>query len=187
MAYYLDVKVRPHPDLAAHIVLAEVFRRAHLWFVENSCTSVGLSFPEYDSGARQLGHTIRFQGLADSIRKLANDDFLGVCHEDCELTQVLAVPKSETMLRVTRAQCSSSSVNRRIRRAIKRRGLSPGEATVQYRDFAERRLSLPFLFVQSSSTQQKFPLFIRQEAATAVSGNYSKYGLSSGGSTVCAF
>ena len=92
---------------------------------------------------------------------------------------MLAVPANTQHINVARKQFNTGSESR-AKRYAKRHDISEAEARKIYAKLAERRIELPFVQINSRSTQQRFSLFIEHSKplASATEGTFSHYGLS---------
>jgi CRISPR-associated endonuclease Csy4 len=89
------------------------------------------------------------------------------------------LPATTQAIRVQRRQAKSNPARERAR-LIRRCGVSAAEALRRLPDSKAQRLPLPYITLDSSSTGQRFLLFIDQHAVTqAVGGEFNSYGLSS--------
>ena len=96
-----------------------------------------------------------------------------------QVGEAAPVPLHAQHRSVNRVQAKSSPERLR-RRQIKRKGLTEAQALAQVPDSARETLALPYLDVHSSSTDQRFRLFVRHGPvqAHAIDGFFSAYGLS---------
>lgn len=184
MDHYVDIVVRPDPEVAQHQLMDALFTRLHLALVAQRRGDIGVSFPGHDERRPHLGGHMRLHGAATELSRFLDSPWLKGVGEHVALSDVVPVPSGARHRQVQRVQ-AKSSVERLRRRAMRRHGLTQEEAAERIPDAAERRLSLPFVTIGSRSTgQPSFRLFISHGPLLQqpTVGGYNSYGLSQGGS-----
>lgn len=179
-SHYIDIRLRPDPELAPHHLLSGLFARLHRALVQLSSQNIGVSFPGHDERKPTLGPHLRLHGPEAALNALMNTSWLRGLQDDLQLGTVRVVPKGGQHRVVSRVQVKSS-VERLRRRAIKRHGLDAATAGQVIPDTAAERATLPFITMGSRSTgQASFPLFIRHGPLleAPVAGTFNSYGLS---------
>lgn len=180
MRSYIDLRLRPNPEIAAHHLMSGLFGRLHLALVQLSRQDIGVSFPEHDDRLPTLGPVLRLHGSADSLGLLAATGWLLRSNDYVTVSKEAAVPAGCGHRVVSRVQ-AKSSIERMRRRAIRRHGYEKDEAAQRLPAATEQRLSLPFVTIGSRSTRQpSFRLFVRHGPVvqSAATGAFSAYGLS---------
>lgn len=180
MGHYVDIRVRPDPELAqAHLVSA-LFGRFHRALVDVESQDIGVSFPAHDDRRPTLGNHMRVHGAKESLEALMARPWLRGLGDHLVIAAVTVVPDCTQHRVVSRVQPKSSPARLR-RRARRRHGWEMEEAERRIPDSAAQRVQLPFVQLGSRSTgQARFPLFIRHGPVLAQpsSGVFSSYGLS---------
>ncbi|MDR6674475.1 type I-F CRISPR-associated endoribonuclease Cas6/Csy4 [Xanthomonas sp. 1678] len=180
MQHYLDLQLRPDPDIAPHHLLGALYARLHRGLVELGTSHIGVSFPGYDDKAPSLGSHLRLHGTESALQGLMATSWLKGMGDHLSISGIALVPGGTSHRQVTRVQAKSSPARLR-RRAMRRHGWDADTAIERLPDAAAERLRLPFVTLGSRSTgQAAFPLFIRhgpmlQEARQ---GLFNSYGLS---------
>lgn len=179
MDHYLDLRIRPDPEFPPQQLLSALFSKLHRVLAEQQRTDVGVSFPGWKLKPQTLGDVLRLHATAAALESLVATAWLGGMQQMVQLSDVSAVPPDARHRRLLRVQAKSSPERLR-RRLMRRKQLSPEEATAQIPDSAAERLSLPFVEISSRSTGQRFRLFLKQgpEQTRSVSGDFNAYGLS---------
>jgi len=180
MEHYLDIRLRPDPELAPHHLLGALYARLHRALVHFGSQNIGVSFPDYDERKPTLGQRLRLHGTKAALHDLMASPWLNGMQDHLTATDISSVPAGVRHCRVSRVQAKSSP-SRLRRRAMRRHNLEADAAEQRIPDAAAERLQLPFLVLGSRSTgQPAFPLFIRQgpPGAEPVSGVFNSYGLS---------
>lgn len=178
--HYLDIQLRPNPELAAPHLLGGLYGRLHRALVQAQSQEIGVSFPRHDDRQPSLGNQLRLHGAAAALERLMAGAWLRGMEDYLERSPIQPVPATAQYRVVSRVQ-AKSNVDRLRRRAIKRHGLTVQEAEARLPLAAEERLALPFITLGSISTDQPaFPLFIRHGPVLSSStpGVFNSYGLS---------
>lgn len=178
MSHYLDILLRPNPEIAPHQLLAALYAKLHLALVQLDSSTLGVSFPGYTEKPASLGNRLRVLGPEADLQQLMALPWLGGLQDHIELLAVAQVPPQVGYRRLSRVQAKSSPERLR-RRQMKRHSLTEEEARARVPDSCAETLALPFLVLRSASTTQTFRLFLRCEPASAeVGGAFNSYGLS---------
>jgi CRISPR-associated endonuclease Csy4 len=179
MHYYIDIHLRPDPDFSPHQLMAALFAKLHRWLARTQSTRIAVSFPGYQTAPSTLGQTLRLIGPATELDKLMADNWLKGMHDHIEVQPQAAVPADAAQRSLRRVQAKSSPERLR-RRQMRRHQLSAEQALAQIPDVCAETLKLPFLTVASTSTGQRFQLFLRLGLPTndAQTGDFNSYGLS---------
>ena len=178
MSHYLDIFLRPDPEIAAHQLMAALYTKLHLALVQLNSNTMGVSFPDYLEKPASLGKRLRLCGPAVDLQQLMALPWLGGLQDHINLSAVAAVPLQAGHRRFSRVQAKSNPERLR-RRQMNRHGLTEEEARARVPDSCAETLTLPFVVLRSASTTQTFRLFLRCESASAAtSGVFNAYGLS---------
>ncbi|GHT93523.1 type I-F CRISPR-associated endoribonuclease Cas6/Csy4 [Betaproteobacteria bacterium] len=179
MDHYLDIHLRPDPELPGTHLMATLFAKLHSVLVALATQNIGVSFPQIDKSPIGLGEHLRLHGTAAALDALMARPWLNGLHDYLSLGEKHPVPTKIQFRAVRRVQTKSSS-DRLRRRQIRRHGLSEEEARERIPDSAAKTLALPYLQLRSQSTGQHFRLFIQHgELQTSpVDGVFNSYGLS---------
>jgi CRISPR-associated endonuclease Csy4 len=179
-SHYIDITLRPDPEIAPHQLLSGLYAKLHRALVQGSHQDIGVSFPDHDERKPQLGTKLRLHGPAQSLYGLMESTWLQGVADYLQVASILEVPPNARYRQVSRAQ-AKSNVDRLRRRAMKRHGLDEASAAQRIPDTAVERLRLPFVTIGSQSTRQpSFPLFICHGPIIdePVIGSFNSYGLS---------
>lgn len=180
--HYIDIQLRPDPEIAPHQLMSSLYLRLHRALVQLGSQGIGVSFPAHDERRPDLGTHLRLHGESIALQALAETDWLRGIKDHLQIGLVSAVPQGVVHRQVLRVQ-AKSNVERLRRRAIKRHGIDAVEAARRIPDHAEENLKLPFVTLGSRSTgQSSFPLFLRHGPVQdrPVDGEFNTYGLSLG-------
>lgn len=180
MTNYIDIHLRPDPELPPHVLMAALYARVHARLAELKTSDVGISFPGYVLKPAYLGDVMRLFGSAASLTQVTDGNWLRALREHVIVQALLSVPDNVEYRRLRRVQSKSSPARLR-RRQMKRHGLSEAEALSRIPDSAAEYLHLPFSQIPSASTGQTFRLFLElgPPQAESTSGEFNAYGLSS--------
>jgi CRISPR-associated endonuclease Csy4 len=182
MSHYLDIQLRPDPDLTPQHLLNGLYARLHRALVQLGSQDIGVSFPEHDEASPTLGGRLRVHGPATSLQALEATSWLKGMLDYVSVSEIEPVPAIARHRQVSRVQVKSSPARLR-RRAMRRHGLDVRAAARRIPDSAAEHVRLPFVMLGSRSTgQASFPLFIRHGPLlpAPVPGTFTSYGLSRG-------
>ncbi len=176
MESYQEIRVLPDPEFTEETLMAALFAKLHRALGAYGQGDIGISFPEH---AQKLGGVIRLHGSQAALSKLEESRWRAGLNDYCRATAILAIPANTGWRVVSRVQVKSS-VERLVRRSLRKGWITEEQAQQRIAEGKDKRCHLPFLPLRSLSTGQSFKLFIRHsEIQTApVSGSFSTYGLS---------
>ncbi|KEZ77514.1 type I-F CRISPR-associated endoribonuclease Cas6/Csy4 [Salinisphaera hydrothermalis] len=182
MDHYIDIRLRPDPDFPAPILMGALYSKLHRALVELAADDIGISLPAHNTGvqARHPGETLRVHGAADRIETLLATGWLKGMRDHAEVGEVFPVPDNAVHRTVRRRQFKTNA-DRLRRRRMRRHNESETEVIEAIPESIEKRVTLPFIQVRSSSTGQRFSLFIEHgpKQDTPEQGRFNSYGLSS--------
>lgn len=178
MNRYIDIEILTDPEFSASQIMSVLVRKLHQALVDLKCNQIGVSFPRYTS--RSLGNLLRLHANEHSLQRLVETGWLTGLLDHVSIGECLEIPLESKFRVVSRVQVKSNPERLR-RRAQKRHGISAVEALARIPDRAAKTTSLPYIQLASTSTKQKFPLFIEHGPISEESklGEFNKYGLSS--------
>jgi CRISPR-associated endonuclease Csy4 len=179
MSHYLDIHLRRDPEFPAHQLMAALYSKLHRAFVQTGNRHVAVSFPGYSTLPSQLGNCLRLIGPEAELRRLHSLEWLHGMRDHVDVKPPAIVPKHAQVRALRRVQAKSSPERLR-RRQMRRHGLSAEEARQRIPDSAIEKLRLPFVQLASSSTGQRFCLFLKldEPASGPIEGEFNAYGLS---------
>lgn len=180
MRSYIDVRLRPDPEIAEHQLMSAMFGRLHLAMVQVGRQDIGVSFPEHNDSRPTLGALLRLHGSEEALSALQATGWQQRLGDYATILPAAAVPIGSGHRVVSRVQ-AKSGIDRMRRRAMRRHGYDATEAEQRIPETARETLALPFITIGSRSTgQPSFPLFIRHGPVepAAVQGAFNSYGLS---------
>lgn len=181
MDHYIDIRLRPDPDFPPSMLMGALYNKLHRALFDLQATDLGVSFPSHKHGvsARTLGDHMRLHGTHARLEQLMGADWLTGMRDHTQVSELLAVPDNAQHINVARKQFNTGSPSR-AKRYAKRHDISEDEAQQIYAKLSARRIELPFVQINSRSTQQRFSLFIEhgKPQEKTVSGSFNHYGLS---------
>jgi CRISPR-associated endonuclease Csy4 len=178
MDHFLDLELRPDPEYPATVLMNALFGRLHRALALRAQGDIGVSFPKHDQ-APPLGDVLRLHGTHAALEELMATGWLEPLRAHVFDPLIRPAPRNCGHRVVQRVQAKSSAQRLRRRHAA-RHALSDEEAAQAVPDGAEERLDLPFLQISSTTTGQRFRLFVRHGEILAERrpGRFSSYGLS---------
>lgn len=179
MDHYLDIELRPDPELAAHQVMSALFAKLHRALVALGADNIAVSFPDVAIKPASMGKRLRLHGERQALSWLMQVEWLAGVRDHVSLGAVLAVPSGAQHRGLRRVQSKSSPARLR-RRLMRRHDIDEQQASQRIPDSAVALLELPFIQLGSASTRQNFRLFIAHEPLrqTPVAGTFNAYGIS---------
>jgi CRISPR-associated endonuclease Csy4 len=179
MQYYLNIDLLPDPEFKTTTLMNALFNKLHRVLVQNKPINIGVSFPQVDQDKHTLGSLLRLHGNEVDIQKLMEQNWLTGMRDHIALGKITSTP-NQTQYRVVSRVQAKSNVERLRRRLIKRKGITEEQAYAAISDGKAQTLTLPYVVMKSSSTEQVFRLFIEHKNLQPEStlGTFSTYGLS---------
>ncbi len=181
MDHYIDIRLRPDPETPAPALMQTLFAKLHRALVQLNSSDIGVSFPDFDVQRRSLGAGLRLHGQEARMVAMAALPWLQGMQDQVSVAPIQPVPTGSSHRVVHRVQ-AHSNVERIRRRQMRRQNWTYAEALQHIPNTVERRLELPFVRLQSTSSGQSFALFIEHspEQPNSMQGLFSAYGLSLG-------
>ncbi|MGM0833773.1 MAG: type I-F CRISPR-associated endoribonuclease Cas6/Csy4 [Pseudomonadota bacterium] len=180
MDHYIDIRLRPDPDFPEPMLMGALYNKLHRALFDLEANDIGVSFPGHKHGvrARTLGSHLRLHGTHACLEQLMGADWLTGMRDHTQVSELLAVPEGTKHINVARKQFNTGSPSR-AKRYAKRHNIAEDEARQIYAKLAEKRIELPFVQINSRSTQQRFSLFIEhgKPQEKPVVGLFNHYGL----------
>lgn len=183
--HYIDITLLPDPEFSQAHLMNALVAKLHRALVQLQASDIGVSFPGHvdkPAGMRSLGCCMRLHGQAERLEALMSLSWLKGMRDHTEVS-VCAVAPANARHRIVRRRQTKSSAERLRRRRMLRKGETADQAAQAIPSTVERRSSLPFVNLQSSSTDQAFSMFVEhgQLLDAPVPGAFNTYGLSLGG------
>ncbi|MGN8157448.1 type I-F CRISPR-associated endoribonuclease Cas6/Csy4 [Salinisphaera sp. SWV1] len=178
-SHYIDIHLRPDPDFPAGQLMGALFSKLHRRLVELDMSTVGVSFPAHRIKPRDIGDHLRLHGSPTDLATLMASSWLGGMREHADIRELMPAPEQASHRTVSRRQFKTNAERLR-RRRMRRHDESAQTALERIPDHIEQRVSLPFVQVRSSSTGQRFSLFVEHgtEQPQPTCGSFNSYGLS---------
>lgn len=177
--HYMDIHLRPDPEFPSHQLMGALYAKLHKALAQIQNTAIGVSFPGYTQSPRTVGGTLRLVGPEAELTGLLAHNWLTGMRDHTTLTPVAPVPRDAPHRTLRRVQAKSSPARLR-RRQMRRHGLTDTQTLERVPDSAVEVLDLPFVMLRSTSTGQRFPLFLRLGPLVPApqAGVFNTYGLS---------
>ena len=176
--YYFEITLLPDLDVSLNNLWSQLYKDVHIAFVDVSKKTdekFGVSFPLYEND-RTLGTKLRIFGRSQgSLKALELPRRIQRYSDYVHITTIREVPSekihSYALYSRVHEECGNAN---KTRRYAKRH-----EVPFIFHD-TPKLLKSPFVWLKSSSTSSRFPLFIQKNPAPQ--GNtdfiFSSYGLS---------
>ena len=176
MLYYIDIQVLPDLETSAPVLMNNLFAKLHRQLATAGKGAVGISFPD---SYKTLGDTLRLHGSQIALEQMMANTWLKGLRDYTHVTTITEIPSDikgyQTVKRV-----QTKSANNKRKRSIAKGWISADEAIHAVPDTAERKLTLPYVQIQSLSNQNVMRVFIEHSkvVSDATDGVFSSYGLS---------
>ncbi len=194
MRTYIDITLLPGDEPGQNFLMEKAFGQLHLALVTHKKAEghspFGIAFPQYSNAHHTVGRKLRIFGDEKALLQLDLKHWFNRLTDYVHITSVRSVPDNVTSwYRFCRLQ-TKSSIQSLAKRAARRQGISVDEAMKQRSHYQTERTEAPFIWVKSSSSGKRFPLFIMQEQTEHVdeTNTFTLYGLtrkSSNGALPC--
>ena len=184
MKVYLEITIKPQPEIPRYFLWEKVSQQIHLALVEiqdeNNKAPVGISFPEYDACQFQLGCKMRlFAEKKEDLEKLAINKWLSRLRDYVHVKSIEPVPEKPKGYACFRQVKLKGNREKLARRRAKRKGESFEQALAHYANYEEQQSKLPYINMTSLTNGNHFRLFIEKRAVEQPkTGLFSCYGLS---------
>ncbi len=186
MSHYIDIQIRPDPEVPTHQLMAALYYKLHRELTTMASNAIGVSFPNLCDMPHAIGDRMRLIGTAADLATLVATDWLRGVRDHVLVSAVAIIPSSATHRTLRRVQAKSNP-DRIRRRQMKRHGLTEAEAREKIPDNVARTLDLPFIQLKSGSTGHSFLLFLQlgQKQPGPLPGVFNSYGLSATATIPC--
>lgn len=180
MDKYFEIRLLPSAEFKETVLLNAIYPKVHQALVRHGRGVVGISFPLCNrEESLSLGPILRFHGSASVLPAVKSELGLVGLRDYISISDLRDVPLVKEYRVVRRVQVKSSS-ERLLRRSLKKGWITEEEAQERRLVLKDKRVSLPFIQLASSSTQQAFRLFIEHGPLVnqPSEGLFSSYGFS---------
>jgi CRISPR-associated endonuclease Csy4 len=191
LAFYREIRLLDDTEISLGFLWGKMYAILHerLTALQNKegKTPVGVAFPDYGEKKFPLGNRLRlFAPDTEILEKLSPECFFESMADYVEVSHILQTPAEHGYAMFARKQFKKTNPERLARRYAKRHGVSLEEAMRKYEALEEESEKiveenrLPYINLQSTSTRQRYRLFIRKlEANEPGSGWFNTFGLGS--------
>ena len=186
MKFYLEITLLPNPEVGRNFLWSKVFQQIHLGLVEmqddQGRVPIGLSFPEYVIGEKYslLGGKLRLLAKDEATLSQFNaSQWLSRLRDYVHCTSIRPVPEKLTGYAIYRREQPKTNKERLARRYAKRHNVDYGNALRCYSSMAHQTITVPFIRLNSLSSDKAFCLWIKKTVVSEPAGStFSSYGLS---------
>ena len=185
MKCYIDITLLPNPEIPLYFIWQKVYQQLHLAMVEiqdaDGKVAVGVAFPEYDEGKRQLGSKLRLLATSQALLEQLNiQQWMSRLSDYIHITSIREIPDSVRGYAFYKRIQPKSSNARLARRKAKREGISYEQALSNLGNRDEQFSKAPYIQTKSHSSDKKYRLIVGcyEAAQSRDEGGFSTYGLS---------
>lgn len=180
MDYYIEIKLQCDPEISLGFLWKKVFTQVHLALAERGNGGVGVSFPKYGDKIFPMGDTLRlFAGSEEALEALKIDGWMVRFRDYVTVSEIQKTPGDINEYALFSRKQVKTGKERQARRYAKRHNVDYGEALKIYDSMEEKVLKLPFIMLQSLSSNQEMKLFVgKSQSIIEKPGDFNSYGLS---------
>lgn len=186
MNYYQDITLIPNEEIPLYFIWEKLYQQLHLVLVEqleNGKSKVGVAFPKYNKKDRCLCNKLRLLALEKpDLVALNLDKYFNRLSDYTHRTSIKDVPTDKvTGYAFFKREQVKSNHKRLARRRASKMGISNEQALDFFTEKGIKRSQAPFIYLNSQSSGERYPMFIVMEETTLPSNNakFNSYGLSS--------
>jgi CRISPR-associated endonuclease Csy4 len=198
MKYYLDISLLPDAEASLGFLWYKIYQQVHLAMVDmktaDGKSEIAIAIPLYKKNKHPLGGTLRlFAPTQKHFEVLDVSKWLSRFVDYVHCKSVREVPSAHSYIVMSRKQSKSyNQFKRQQAYLIDQRLIHTNETEAQARQHVEAKerplRKLPFIHVNSLSSQSRYRLFIeKKEVKKEKKGEFNCYGLSLDGATVPSF
>jgi CRISPR-associated endonuclease Csy4 len=188
MKLYHEITIIENSEISCNFIWEKLYTQIHLALVGVQNTEfivpVGVSFPEYrlanESQPKDIGSKLRLFGQdEETLSKLNITKFLLKLQDYVHISSVRDIPnKITTFATYTRKQ-SDKRIESLARRKVKRENIDYEQALHKLGDYKQTKHKLPFITINSLSSNKRFPIFIEKNTMPQEnSKGFNSYGFS---------
>ena len=180
MNYYVEIKLLCDPEIGLGFLWKKVFTQVHLALAEHGGGAIGVSFPQYGDKVFPVGDTLRlFASTQEGLDSLNIKQWMARLQDYVKISDIRKIPDDiQEYASFSRKQVKTGK-ERQARRYAMRHDIDYEEALKYYENMEEKVLKLPFVMLQSLSSNQELKLFIEKRRSTIETiGDFNSYGLS---------
>lgn len=187
MNYYIEIKLQCDPEIGLGFLWKKVFTQVHLALAERSDGNIGVSFPQYGDKLFPMGDSLRlFARNKEELEYLKIDEWMARLRDYVTISGIQKIPDDIQEYVVFSRKQVKTGKERQARRYAKRHHVDYAEALKHYDNMEKKVLRLPFVMLQSLSSNQEIKLFIEKRRSTTEKfGDYNSYGLSKEATVPC--
>jgi CRISPR-associated endonuclease Csy4 len=175
MNSYIDVTLRPSPELPVNRLMNTVYSNLHKILFDLNSTDIGVSFPDFRV---TLGNKLRVHGQSTALEMLEKTIWLGGVNDRCSASEISQIPKECSHRVISRVQ--SNMTQSKLNRLLKRGSISNEDARKYKAKMFAKGLDAPYLELVSGSNGHKHRRYISFGPLTSqpTEGEFDQFGLS---------
>ena len=175
MDHYIDIVLKPDTELRENVLLNMVYIKLHKALFDLTCTSIGVSFPDYQV---MLGKRIRLHGTTIELERLQALNWLGALVGYCGVSVMQKIPLNVLHRVISRKQ--SNLTQAKLNRLIKRSTITPQQVREYKAKMFAKELKNPYVELRSVSNGQQHRRYFEfgELQSEPVVGFFDFFGLS---------
>ena len=185
MNYYQDITFIPDEEIPLYFLWEKLYQQLHLALVErleDGKSKVGISFPKYSKEGRSLCNKLRLLALEKpDLEALNMDKYFDRLNDYIHRTSIKEVSADKiTGYAFFKREQIKNNHERLARRRACKMGVPYEQALAFFAKKKVQRSEAPFIYLNSQTNGNRYPLFIVMEETNVVPGTaaFSSYGLS---------
>lgn len=179
MDYYSEFSIRSDTDINIQYIMTAIYNKLHRKLAKRGLGDIGVSFPDASITQGYAGQKLRVHSSKSALEQIFSDGWAEIFRDYAHVSDIRPIPSQVVFRSIFRVQPKMKNLDRMRRRAMKRHGLTMIEAKLRIPDALEKQIDLPHVWLQSSSSGERFCLFFNfGPIDLARPGRFSAYGLS---------
>ena len=175
MDYYLDITLKPDPEMPVKQLLNMIYTKFHKALYDMNSKTIGVSFPHYQV---MLGDMIRIHGSEADLNRLQQLNWIGGMNGYSTIGEITPVPSISKYRTVSRKQTTMSQS--KLKRLQKRGSITEDEVKNYKAKMFSKGLDNPFIELVSASNGHRHRRYIEFGPLSDIprEGQFDQFGLS---------
>ena len=175
MDHYIDITLKPDAEMRENVLLNMVYAKLHKALFDLTCTTIGVSFPDYQI---MLGRRIRLHGALTELESLQSLNWLAALSGYCGVSVAQKIPQQVQHRVISRKQ--SNMTQAKLNRLVKRGTIAPEQVREYKAKMFTKGLDNPYVEIKSTSNGEQHRRYFEfgELQSEPVDGSFDYFGLS---------
>jgi CRISPR-associated endonuclease Csy4 len=176
MDFYIDLILQGDEEIPIYFIRNKVFIKFHKALYDLKESSIGVSFPKYNT---KLGNVIRIHGQKLNLDAIQQNNWLGGLIGYCDVSNILPVPEKITGHRII-SRIRQNMSHSKLQRLIKRDSISEQKIKSYKVKMFTQGLDNAYFELKSTSNKQLYRRYIQfgEIIPQKIVGQFDSFGLS---------